>query len=152
MAMFGPDDHAAHNPGKAIGMTELGNMAIFQAVKKRLNWLGQRQEVLAQNIANADTPNYRSTDLKPYNFKELLRREGAQLNMEATGGDHLTGRQKRIRDYASKQGKPFETAPAGNNVILEEQMAKIGETGSNYKMATGLYKKHLNMVKIALGR
>mgnify|MGYP001161161402 FL=1 len=133
-------------------MTELGNMAIFQAVKKRLNWLGQRQEVLAQNIANADTPNYRSKDLKPYNFRELLRRESAQLNMDATGGNHLAGRQKRIRDYASKEGKPFETAPAGNNVILEEQMAKIGETGSSYKMTTGLYKKHLNMIKIALGR
>ena len=150
--LSGSNYHAALKTRKAFGMTELGNMAIFQAVKKRLNWLGQRQEVLAQNIANADTPNYRSTDLKPYNFKELLRRESAQLSMDATGGNHLAGRQKRIRDYASKEGKPFETAPAGNNVILEEQMAKIGETGSSYKMTTGLYKKHLNMIKIALGR
>jgi len=133
-------------------MAELNSIAVFQAVKKRLNWLGQRQEVLSQNIANADTPKYRANDLKPYNFKELLRREGGQLNMVATGSNHLTGRQKRIRDYASEQGKPFETAPAGNNVVLEEQMAKVGETGASYQMTTGLYKKHLNMIKIALGR
>ena len=62
-------------------MAELSSLGLFQAVKKRLNWLGQRQEVLAQNIANADTPNYRASDLKPYNFRELLRREDAQLNM-----------------------------------------------------------------------
>ena len=133
-------------------MAELGNLFLFQAVKKRLNWLGQRQEVLAQNVANADTPSYRAVDLKSYDFKELLRREDAQLNMAASGSKHLPGRRKRIRDYASERNRPFETSPAGNNVILEEQMAKIGETGTNYKMATGLYKKHLNMIKIALGR
>jgi len=133
-------------------MAEIGNMTIFQAIKKRLNWLGQRQEVLSQNIANADTPKYRATDLKPYNFKELLRREGAQLNMVANSSNHLAGRRKRIRDFSAEQGKPFETAPAGNNVGLEEQMSKISETGASFKMTTGLYKKHLNMIKIALGR
>ena len=133
-------------------MAELGNLFLFQAVKKRLNWLGQRQEVLAQNVANADTPSYRAVDLKSYDFKELLRREDAQLNMAASRSKHLPGRRKRIRDYASERNRPFETSPVGNNVILEEQMAKIGETGTNYKMATGLYKKHLNMIKIALGR
>jgi len=133
-------------------MADLGSITLFQAVRKRLNWLGQRQEVLAQNIANADTPKYRASDLKPYNFEELLRREGSQLNMAATGANHLAGRQKRIRDYASEQGKQFETAPGGNNVVLEEQMAKIGETGTNYKMTTKLYRKHLGMIKIALGR
>ena len=133
-------------------MADIGNLTIFQAVKKRLNWLGQRQEILAQNIANADTPEYRASDLKPYNFKELLRREGAQLNMVATGNQHLTGRQKRIRDYAAEERKPFETAPAGNGVVLEEQMSKIGETGANFKMTTGLYRKHLGMIKTALGR
>lgn len=133
-------------------MADLGSLTLFQVVKKRLNWLGQRQEILAQNISNADTPDYRVSDLKPYNFKELIRREGAQLNMIVTGSEHLPGRQKRIRDYASEEHKPFETAPAGNGVILEEQMSKIGETGVNYKMTTGLYRKHLGMIKTALGR
>ncbi|MEK9722377.1 MAG: flagellar basal body rod protein FlgB [Rhodospirillaceae bacterium] len=132
-------------------MAEVGDLTLFQAVKKRLNWLAQRQEVLSQNIANADTPKYRASDLRPYDFKELLRREGAQLNMVATGSNHLPGRQKRIRDFAAEQGKPFETAPAGNNVVLEEQMAKVGETGTSYKMTTGLYKKHLAMLRMALG-
>ncbi len=133
-------------------MAELGNIFLFEAVKKRLNWLGQRQEILAQNIANADTPNYRASDLKSYDFKELLRREDAQLNMVSSGSKHLPGRRKRILDYASEKKRPFETSPVGNNVVLEEQMSKVGETGTNYKMATGLYKKHLNMIKIALGR
>jgi len=133
-------------------MTDLNGITLFAMAKKRLNWLGQRQEVLSQNIANADTPKYQSRDLKPFNFKELLRRESAQLNMAASSSSHLTGRQKRIRDFAEDRNlKAFETAPAGNSVVLEEQMAKIGETGANYKMTTGLYSKHLGMIKSALG-
>ena len=133
-------------------MADLNGLTLFQAVKKRLNWLGQRQEVLAQNIANADTPKYRSKALKPYNFQELIRRESAQLNMVASGPNHLPGQRKRIRDFAEDtERKPFETAPAGNSVVLEEQMAKVGETGANFKMTTSLYTKHLGMFRTALG-
>ncbi len=131
---------------------ELKSLALFQAVKKRMDWLAQRQEVLSQNIANADSPKYRARDLKPYNFKELIRRENAQLNMAVSGDGHLPGRRKRIRDFSEfKERKPFETAPAGNSVVLEEQMAKVGETGANYKMATNLYRKHIGMLRMALG-
>ena len=126
-------------------------MTLFQAVKKRMDWLAQRQEVLSQNIANADSPNYKARDLKPYNFKELLRREGAQLNMASNGKGHLPGRRKRIKDFDSQADRrPFETTPMKNSVVLEEQMAKVGETGANYKMATNLYRKHVGMISMAL--
>ncbi len=131
---------------------ELKSMTLFQAVKKRMDWLAQRQEVLSQNIANADTPRYRARDLKSYNFKELLRRENTQLNVRVARDQHLPGRRKRIRDFAEyKDRRPFETAPTGNSVILEEQMTKVGETGSNYKLATNLYRKHIGMLRMALG-
>ena len=130
---------------------ELKSMTLFEAVKKRMDWLAQRQEVLSQNIANSDTPNYKARDLKPYNFKELLRREGAQLNMVSTGKGHLPGRRKRIMDSNSQADRrPFETTPMKNSVVLGEQMAKIGETGANYKMATNLYRKHIGMLRMAL--
>jgi len=131
---------------------DLKSLNLFQAVKKRMDWLAQRQEVLSQNIANADSPGYRARDPTPYNLKDLIRRESAQLNMASTGEGHLGGRRKQIRDFAERPDrKPFETAPAGNSVVLEEQMAKVGETGANYKMATNLYRKHVGMLRMALG-
>ncbi len=132
---------------------ELSKLTLFSAVKKRLAWLTQRQEVLSQNIANADTPEYRSRDLKGFEFKELIRREKAQINMVTTGNSHLGGQRKRIRDFSEfKERKPFETAPAGNNVILEEQAAKVNETNISHKLTTELYRKHLGMIKTALGK
>ncbi len=52
---------------------ELGKISLFGVIRKRLAWLGQRQEVVAQNIANADTPNYQARILKPFKFREMVR-------------------------------------------------------------------------------
>ena len=129
------------------------NIMLFSAVKRRLNWLSQRQEVLAQNIANADTPKYRSRDLKGFNFKDIIRREGMQLNIEVSDPSHLPGRRKRIRDFLQfEERRPFETSPNGNSVIVEEQMAKINGSQINHKLTTNLYKKHLKMFRIAIGK
>jgi len=132
---------------------EIGKLTLFSIVKNRLNWLGQRQEVLAQNVANADTPRYKPRDLKAYNFQELVRNKTAQLNLDASGPNHIQGNRRRIRDYASQEERsPFETAPNGNAVILEEQMAKINETQMSHSLTTELYKKHLNMIRMAIGK
>jgi len=132
---------------------DIGNLTLFGMVKKRMAWLTQRQEVLAQNIANSDTPKYKPNDLRKYNFGELVRQETMQLNMDSSGQGHLPGIRKRIRDFASQQERhPFETAPNGNAVILEEQMGKISETQIAHNFTVQIYKKHLNMIKTALGK
>ncbi len=130
---------------------ELDKLTLFSAVKKRLGWLSQRQEVLAQNIANSDTPRYRANDLKAYDFKDILAQEHRQLNMVTTGEGHLPGRRKRIRDFAEQEiRKPFETNPTGNSVVLEEQMAHVNETQTKHKLTTELYRKHLGMIRMAV--
>lgn len=130
---------------------ELDRFTLFSAVKTRLNWLTQRQEVLAQNVANADTPRYRATDLKPYSFSDIIKRTSGQLNMAVTDGSHQPGRRKRIRDFAEETiRQPFETAPNGNSVVLEEQMAKVNETHTKHQLVTQLYKKHLGMIAAAV--
>ena len=132
---------------------ELGKFTLFDVVKRRLSWLGQRQEILAQNIANADTPQYRARDVEPFKFKDLLRRSATTrgLNMNATSKAHLSGRRVSIRVFKEETvRRPFETNPVGNSVVLEEQMAKLSESGISHRFTTELYKKHLNMFRTAL--
>ena len=132
---------------------DLSKITLFALSKKRMDWLNQRQEVLSQNIANADTPGFRPKDLKKFKFKELIRRESMQLNMDVKNADHLGGRRKRIKDFAlEKTRKPYETMPGGNAVVIEEQMHKVSETSTKHKIAADLYKKHLGMFRSALGR
>lgn len=125
---------------------------LFGNMKKKLAWLTQRQEVLAKNIANADTPGYSARDLKPIDFKKEVRRTHG-LKMDVTSPVHLAGFSRDTSDFvAGKERRPYETAPAGNSVIIEEQMQKLNETGTTHRLMTELYKKNLNMFKIALGR
>lgn len=132
---------------------DLAKISFFEQAKRKLSWLTQRQEVLAQNVANADTPKYRAHDLKAFRFQELVRREKAQINMDLTSASHLGGQRKRIRDFADEETRrPFETAPGGNAVVLEEQMGKINETQVTHNMTAKLYRKHLNLLQIALGK
>jgi flagellar basal-body rod protein FlgB len=132
---------------------DLNSMTLFNAVKKRLNWTTQRQEVLAQNIANADTPEFRARDLKPYKFEDLVRKESMQINMDTTRAGHLGGQRKQITDfYEQRPAHSYETSPDGNSVILEEQMQKVNETTISHRFTIELYNKHLKMLRTALGR
>lgn len=132
---------------------DFNKIPMFGMLKRRLSWHTQRQEVLAQNISNADTPDYRARDLKPFRFRELIRREAMQINMDTSQPGHLGGRRKRLRDFSEfKERRPFETSPTGNSVVLEEQSGKLNENAVGYKLTTQLYKKHLGMIKLAIGK
>ncbi|MEO5337152.1 MAG: flagellar basal body rod protein FlgB [Magnetospirillum sp. WYHS-4] len=126
---------------------------MFGLMKQRMNWHAQRQEVLAHNVANADTPRFRPRDLMPMKFTQMLQRQAMQVNMDVTTPGHLPGTRKRVRDFTEQEeAKPFETAPAGNGVIMEEQMAKLNENQMAQKMTTELYKKHMNNIRVAIGK
>jgi len=130
---------------------DLGKLTIFNAIKQRMQWTAMRQEVLAQNIANADTPKFHARDMKPFAFKDIVRREAMQINMVATGPNHLAGRQRTIRDISEEETRmPYETSPDGNSVILEEQMTKLNETVISHRLTNELYSKQIGLFKIAL--
>lgn len=130
---------------------ELDKISLFSVIKKRLAWLGQRHEVVAQNIANADTPNYQARDIQAFKFRDLVRNQGSSLRMVTTESNHLKGVSKRASDFVvTKDRNPFETNPTGNSVVLEEQMAKLNENGISHRLATELYKKHLNLFRLAV--
>ena len=132
---------------------DLSNVPLFNIVKKRMAWLGQRQEVLSQNIANSDTPKYKARDIKEFKFKELIRKDSSNVAMKMTSKAHYRGQQKRITEFGVGEVRlPYETAPNGNSVVLEEQMSKMGESSINYRLTTELYKKHIGMLRSALGR
>ena len=139
----------------------IGDLPIFELMKQRMQWLTARQQVLAQNVANADTPGYTARDLKDLDFGAMVERSGPMLHAVATQAGHIgspvTGSGHGLRTGQSTGGevikKPdFETSPTGNSVVLEDQMIKVAQTQMDYQTVTGLYSKSLGLIKIALGR
>jgi len=131
---------------------DLGKITLFSAIKQRMGWSVERQSVLAENIANADTPRYKARDLKAFSFKDVVNRQQRQLKLDVSNPSHLSGNPLTSAEFrAREERKPYEVSPGGNSVVLEEQMAKINETGAKYKLATQLYRKNIAMLRSALG-
>jgi flagellar basal-body rod protein FlgB len=132
---------------------DMNNLGIFKLMSRKLDWLTQRQEVLGHNIANADTPEFRPSDLTPFTFKKAVS-EASRLSTAVTNVAHMQGQHQpgvnETRESRSKDA--YEMAPDGNSVVLEDQMMKVADTGMNYQMITNLYRKQVGMVRMALGK
>ncbi|EWY37145.1 flagellar basal-body rod protein FlgB [Skermanella stibiiresistens SB22] len=132
---------------------DLGNTGLFKLMKGKLDWLTERQQVLAQNIANADTPKYRPNDLTAFTFDRALG-QSQRLAPRLTAVGHMAG-PGSARGNDVRQDKPksnYEVAPDGNAVVMEEQMTKIADTGMTYQLVTNLYRKQVGLVRTVIGR
>mgnify|MGYP006302813827 CR=1 FL=1 len=125
--------------------------SVFQAIGQRMNLLGQRQQVLSRNIANADTPGYRPQDIDAPGFGAALERAQPRLHMAAPSGKHIAHDPEKGDAAGRKAKKTYGATPTGNAVVIEEQLVKVAETQSDYQTMTGLYRKHMAMFRIAAG-
>jgi flagellar basal-body rod protein FlgB len=131
---------------------DLSEFPIFRMMAGKMKWLSSRQAVLSQNIANADTPKYRPLDLKEVDFRKPDAGSPFRVELTRTNEAHF-GRTGVKEDFRSGRDKDtYETLPAGNAVVLEEQLMKVAENKHDYELMTQLYRKHVQMFRIALGR
>lgn len=130
-----------------------GEVPVFQALKQKMQWHQFRQGVLSENVANADTPDFRSTDVKPLKFAEELALPGpGNVAARLTNVAHIEGQTRSAAEFKASGGSPFEITPDGNEVTLEEQMMKVAGNQMDYQAATSLYSRSLKMIKTALGK
>jgi flagellar basal-body rod protein FlgB len=131
----------------------LTGIALLSALTAKLRWTQQRQGLLAQNVANANTPNYRGQELKPFSFGDMLA--NLPLDPGRSLGDDpmaipIAGTGPAVAD--PHQQLSFEVTPEGNGVTLEDEMMKVIANQLDYQTATSLYSKSLGLLKIALGQ
>ncbi len=128
-----------------------GKLSITDVIAKRMQWLTARQTVLTKNIANADTPDYIPQDLKDGSFKRMVARQSPALRPASTNSSHIQGVSLRDPDgRAREQEELYETAPAGNAVVIEEQLVNMTRNQTDYQTMTQLYRKHVAMIRMAL--
>jgi len=124
-----------------------GQIGIFSLAEKRLGWTDRRQNLLAENIANANTPSWRSRDITP--FSKLLAGHGGPLLPVQTAQGHMPGRLSDAGAVAIMRG---EHAPDGNGVRLDVQLSAVADTETSHELTANLYSKYLSFFRTALGR
>jgi flagellar basal-body rod protein FlgB len=154
------------------------DLPLFSMLKTRMHWLEQRQKLLAENVANSNTPNYRGRDLKQLDFKSTLEASlgsanagsagmnaagissagmssasvsSAGMGMSVTQPGHLRGG-SGTRGFDINPSGGFETTPSQNSVVLEDEMMKVAQTQLDHQTAISLYQRGVGMIKTALGK
>ncbi|HHY40744.1 MAG TPA: flagellar basal body rod protein FlgB [Syntrophaceticus sp.] len=121
---------------------------ILPELKKALDIYWLRQQVISQNIANADTPNYKRIDV---DFERVLAGKMAKrLAMNRTHGAHLSGGSNRTDDVPLVAAEGTRSRNDNNNVDLEQEMALQAETVLLYNLLTRLTTEHLGMLRLAI--
>lgn len=131
---------------------DFGASTLMQMARTSMRYNTQRQAELGRNIANIDTPGYGARDLKPLDFGQMAESEASRLELRSTAPSHMQGFNPFKGPFNDDlQRSTFESTPVNNNIVLEQQMAKVNETGLNFQLASNIYRKMQGMFKTAIG-
>ena len=138
----------------------LDDIPLFSMLKGRMSYLSQRQKLIAENVANADTVGFTPRDLKPQSFDQVLggaragglRTAGGAApagTMARTSAAHMAAPGGQAATPGAVRAPDSETRLDGNSVVLEEQMLKMAESRMAYDAAIGFYQKSMNLLRMA---
>ena len=131
----------------------LMNMPVFSALTDKMRWHQTRQGLLAENVANAETPGYRGRDLKQFDVTETRGSfSSAGVTTTATQPMHFAVGGENSTAFGAQQMANFEITPEGNGVSLEDEMMKVTTNMMDYQAATTVYQKSIKILRTALGK
>ena len=130
--------------------------SLIAGIGREMRHLAERQRVIAQNLANSDTPGYKAREIAPPDFGALLGASGgsqvARPRVQITGGMAALGARPPRDAHVLLDRDTSETKPDGNNVTLEDQLLKMGQVQADFAAMTNLYRKQQAMLRTALGK
>ncbi len=119
--------------------------------------LSERQRVVAQNIANSETPGFKAREVEAPDFGKLVGdasgpRRVARPRVQITSAMAVLGANQPLGGRITLDKDVTETKPDGNNVTLEEQLLKMGQIQADFTALTNLYRKQMSLMKTAVGK
>jgi flagellar basal-body rod protein FlgB len=128
------------------------DLSLFAMAQRQIEYLARRQSVLSENVANANSPQYKEKDLAPVSFKDLMAPPAEAVRASVTNPMHLSPEVTPVRFEEVNVHNPEESKPDGNQINIEDQMQKIGDIKGDYELAVNLMMKHINMLKTAIDK
>ena len=128
------------------------DVPVLGLLTQSMNFHNQRQRVIAENVANANTPGYVAQDLDEGEFQRNLREQmqARSAPRPTRGGAAVPSLTSPIQQWQTKDSPDSEMTVNGNTVVLEEQMIRANENRMQYESALSLYQKSLGMIRTAI--
>lgn len=115
------------------------SVGLLDLAVEKARYAAARQSVIAQNIANADTPGYRAKDLEP--FSQFMARAKSSA-----------GRRGAVEPRTAERAIFGAASPDRNTVSLESEMMNAGKAARDHETAIAIYAKAIGFLKTALGK
>ena len=116
---------------------------VLDLAARQASWLLSRENQVAQNVANANTPGYKTADLTP--FEASLQMASLQLTTTSPGHISMPQSDFQITPEETDTAKS-DTFLSGNNVSLESEMMKGGEINRAYSLNAAVVKAFNSMI------
>lgn len=126
------------------------NLNILKMASSLVSYAGSRQQVIAENIAQADTPGYRARDLP--DFETALDSQATAFTARTTRPGHIAFGADPSGFEAREVTAFGAETPNGNTVSLEDQMTRAADTRQTHDLALGVYSKSLAILRTAIGK
>ncbi len=125
------------------------DLPIFGMLRTKMSWHQERQRLLSENVANANTPQFRPRDLEEPSFNRMG--PSPAITMVRTASGHIATPAADSSAFRASRGG-YNVRPSGNAVSLEDEMLKVSSNQMDYQAATTLYSKSLALLKTAVGK
>jgi flagellar basal-body rod protein FlgB len=130
---------------------------LLSGIRRQMDTLSDRQRVIAQNIANSETPGFKARTVEDADFSDLVGNSTggirvAKPRVQLTEGMKGLGAIQPAGAGIVLDKDISETKPDGNNVTLEDQLLKLGQVQADFTAMTNLYRKQISMLKTAVGK
>jgi flagellar basal-body rod protein FlgB len=121
---------------------------IFGIHEQALLLQGQRVGILATNLANADTPNYKARDI---DFSAVLAHSDATLlPMAVTDGAHFSMNDSAMPSADLKYRNPYQASLDGNTVEMPVEQAAFSENNVRYQASLGFINGTIAQMTLAI--
>jgi flagellar basal-body rod protein FlgB len=122
---------------------------VFGIHEQALLLHGQRLSVLANNLANADTPNFKARDI---DFAAVL--SGAQgdtpLPVAVTHAAHLVMNEGEVPDGELQYRNPYQASLDGNTVEMPVEQAAFSENNVRYQASLTFINSQISLLQYAI--
>ena len=128
------------------------DIPLLSMLRDTMGYHGARQRVIAENVANANTPGYTPNDIPRSEFERVLAGQQSQgaSGLRTTHTMHYGGETSGgSAQYHTERSPDSETTVNGNSVVIEEQMVDANDNRMRFETALSLYQKSLNMIRMA---
>jgi flagellar basal-body rod protein FlgB len=114
---------------------------LFDLINRQRAWLSARQSLVAQNVANANSPGYRAVDVAP--FAAVLER--SDLQMSGAHPMHIRTSAPDPKSPGPKPSEAWEVTHSGNSVSLEQEMLKASGIHASFARDSNILRAFHNM-------